>query len=202
LEGRVTGHAYSGRTPGLRDREAERAVLNQFVASVRTGAGQALVVRGEPGVGKTALLDNLAGRAQGCRVVRVAGVQSEMELAYAGLHQLCGPMLHHAGRLPDPQQQALRTVLGLSAGPAPDRFLVGLAVLGLLSEVAGEQPLICVIDDEQWLDGASAGALAFTARRLGADPVGLLFVAREPSGGALRFSRRPCSSGMSTAIAR
>jgi DNA-binding CsgD family transcriptional regulator len=166
--------------PELTDRDAERAVLNQFVAGVRAGVGQALVVRGEPGVGKTALLDDLAGRAQGCRVVRVAGVQSEMELAYAGLHQLCGPMLDHAGRLPDPQHQALRTVFGLSAGPAPDRFLVGLAALGLLSEVAGEQPLICVIDDEQWLDGASAQALAFTARRLAADPVGLLFAAREP----------------------
>src|SRR5580658_1227484 len=174
---RVRGRS---RVPELTDRDAERAVLNQFVAGVRAGVGQALVVRGEPGVGKTALLDDLAGRAQGCRVVRVAGVQSEMELAYAGLHQLCGPMLDHAGRLPDPQHQALRTVFGLSAGPAPDRFLVGLAALGLLSEVAGEQPLICVIDDEQWLDGASAQALAFTARRLAADPVGLLFAAREP----------------------
>jgi DNA-binding CsgD family transcriptional regulator len=174
---RVRGRS---RVPELTDRDAERAVLSQFVAGVRAGVGQALVVRGEPGVGKTALLDDLAGRAQGCRVVRVAGVQSEMELAYAGLHQLCGPMLDVAGRLPDPQRLALRTVFGLSAGPAPDRFLVGLAVLGLLSEVAGEQPLICVIDDEQWLDGASAGALAFAARRLGADPVGLLFVAREP----------------------
>jgi DNA-binding CsgD family transcriptional regulator len=165
---------------GLTDRDAERAVLDRFVAGVRAGVGQALVVRGEPGVGKTALLDDLVGRAQGCRVARVAGVQSEMELAYAGLHQLCGPMLDLAGRLPDPQQQALRTVFGISPGPAPDRFLVGLATLGLLSEVAGKQPLICVIDDEQWLDGVSAQALAFAARRLAADPVGLLFVAREP----------------------
>jgi hypothetical protein len=138
------------------------------------------VVWGEPGMGKTALLDYLAGRARECRVVRVAGVQSEMELAFAGLHQLCGPMLGHAGRLPDPQHQALRTVFGLSAGPAPDRFLVGLATLGLLAEVSGEQPLICVIDDEQWLDQASAQALAFAGRRLAADPVGLLFAAREP----------------------
>ena len=140
MEGRVTGHGDSGRTPGLRDREPERAVLNQFVASVRTGEGQALVVRGEPGVGKTALLDYLTAQSQDCRVVHVAGVQSEMELAYAGLHQLCGPMLDHAVGLPDPQQQALRAVLGLSAGPAPDRFLVALAVLGLLSEVAGVRP--------------------------------------------------------------
>jgi DNA-binding CsgD family transcriptional regulator len=178
--GHPAGPRGRSRLPGLTDRDAERAVLDQFVAGVRAGVGQALVVRGEPGVGKTALLDYLARRAQGCRVVRVAGVQSEMELAYAGLHQLCGPMLDLAGRLPDPQQQALRTVFGLSAGPAPDRFLVGLAALGLLSEVAGEQPLICVIDDEQWLDGASAQALAFAARRLAADPVGLLFAAREP----------------------
>jgi DNA-binding CsgD family transcriptional regulator len=166
--------------PELTDRDAERAVLNEFVAGVRAGAGQALVVRGDPGVGKTALLDDLARRARGCRVVRVAGVQSEMELAYAGLHYLCGPMLDHARRLPDPQHQALRTVFGLSAGPVPDRFLVGLAALGLLSEVADEQPLICVIDDEQWLDSASAQALAFAARRLAADPVGLLFATREP----------------------
>jgi DNA-binding CsgD family transcriptional regulator len=166
--------------PGLTDRDAERAVLDQFVDGVRGGVGQTLVVWGEPGMGKTALLDYLAGRARECRVVRVAGVQSEMELAFAGLHQLCGPMLGHAGRLPDPQHQALRTVFGLSAGPAPDRFLVGLATLGLLAEVSGEQPLICVIDDEQWLDQASAQALAFAGRRLAADPVGLLFAAREP----------------------
>jgi DNA-binding CsgD family transcriptional regulator len=176
----VTGHAYSGRAPGLRDREPERAVLDQFVASVRTGAGQALVVRGEPGVGKTALLDYLAAQSQGCRVVRVAGVQSEMELAFAGLHQLCAPMLDRLEQLPAPQQDALRTVFGFSAGPAPDRFLTALAVLSLLSEVAGDQPLICVIDDEQWLDQASAQALGFTARRLAADPIGLVFAARTP----------------------
>jgi DNA-binding CsgD family transcriptional regulator len=169
-----------GRVPGLTNRDTERAVLNQFVAGVRAGEGQALVVRGEPGVGKTVLLDYLAGRAEGCRMVRATGVQSEMELAFAGLHQLCGPLLGHAGRLPDPQQQALRTVFGLSAGPPPDRFMVGLAVLSLLSEAAGEQPLICVIDDQQWLDQASAQTLAFAARRLGADPVGVVFAAREP----------------------
>jgi hypothetical protein len=169
-----------GRVPGLTNRDTERAVLNQFVAGVRAGEGQALVVRGEPGVGKTVLLDYLAGRAEGCRMVRATGVQSEMELAFAGLHQLCGPLLGHAGRLPDPQQQALRTVFGLSAGPPPDRFMVGLAVLSLLSEAAGEQPLICVIDDQQWLDQASALALTFAARRLAADPVGLVFAAREP----------------------
>ena len=161
-------------------RLSERGVLDRFVAGVRTGEGRALVLRGEPGVGKTVLLDYLAGRASGCRVVRAVGVQSEMELAFAGLHQLCAPMLDHAESLPVPQREALRTALGLAAGPAPDRFLVGLAVLGLLSETAGERPLICMVDDQQWLDRASAQALGFAARRLAADPVGLVFAARVP----------------------
>ena len=149
---------------------------------MRAGEGQALVVRGEPGVGKTVLLDYLAGEAasSGCLVARAAGVQSEMELAFAGLHQLCAPMLDHAESLPGPQREALRTAFGLSAGPVPDRFLVGLAVLGLLSETAGERPLVCIVDDQQWLDGASAQALGFAARRLAADPVGLVFAARVP----------------------
>ncbi|HEX6453173.1 MAG TPA: AAA family ATPase [Trebonia sp.] len=170
-----------GRAPRLTDRRSERGVLNRFVDGVRAGDGRSLVVRGEPGVGKTALLDYLAARAMGCRVARAAGVQSEMELAFAGLHQLCAPMLDHARSLPAPQREALLTVLGLSAGPVPDRFLVGLAVLGLLSEAAGERPLICVIDDQQWLDRASAQALGFAARRLAADPVGVVFAARVPS---------------------
>ena len=110
----------------------------------------------------------------------MVGVQSEMGFAFAGVHQLCTPMLDHAGSIPVPQRDALRTALGLAAGPPPDRFLVGLAVLSLLSEVAGEGPLIGVIDDEQWLDQASAQALAFAARRLGADPVGLVFASRKP----------------------
>ena len=155
-------------------------MLDRFVAGVRAGEGRALVVRGEPGVGKTALLDYLAGQASGCRVARAAGVQSEMELAFAGLHQLCAPMLDHAESLPVPQREALRAAFGLSAGPVPDRFLVGLAVLGLLSETAGERPLVCVVDDQQWLDHASAQALGFAARRLAADPVGLVFAARVP----------------------
>ena len=138
------------------------------------------MVRGEPGVGKTALLDYLARRASGCRVARAAGVQSEMELAFAALHQLCAPMLDHAESLPAPQRAALRTAFGLSAGPVPDRFMVGLAVLSLLSETAGERPLICMVDDQQWLDRASAQALGFAARRLAADPVGLVFAARVP----------------------
>jgi DNA-binding CsgD family transcriptional regulator len=162
----------------LRGRRSERAVLDRFAAAVRAGRSRVLVLYGEAGVGKTALLDYLADRAQDCQVVRAAGVQSEMELAFAGLHQLCAPMLDRLDRLPAPQQEALRTAFGLSAGPAPDRFLVSLAVLGLLS--AGEQPLFCVIDDQQWLDRASAQAFGFVARRLAAEPVGLLFGTRVP----------------------
>jgi DNA-binding CsgD family transcriptional regulator len=178
----MTAHSGSSRRPsGLTNRRTECGVLDQFVDGVRAGEGRALVLLGEPGVGKTALIDYLAGRASGCRVARAAGVQSEMELAFAGLHQLCAPMLGYAASLPDPQREALRTAFGLSSGPAPDRFLVGLAVLGLLSEAAGERPLICVVDDEQWLDRASAQALGFAARRLAADPVGLVFAARVPS---------------------
>ena len=156
--------------------------------AVRAGESRALVVRGDPGMGKTVLLDYLAGRASGsgCRVVRAVGVQSEMELAFAGLHQLCAPMLGRAGRLPVPQRDALRTALGVAAGPPPDRFLVGLAVLSLLSEAAGDRPLICLVDDVQWLDRASAQALGFAARRLAADSVGLVFAAREPAAGAGR----------------
>src|SRR5580693_4092268 len=174
--------AGRGRALGLTDRLSERGVLDRLVEAVRAGESRVLVVRGDPGVGKTVLLDYLAGQASdsGCRVARAVGVQSEMELAFAGLHQLCAPMLGRAERLPVPQRGALRTAFGLAAGPPPDRFLVGLAVLSLLSEVAGERPLICLIDDEQWLDRASAQALGFTARRLGADPVGLVFAARDP----------------------
>ena len=164
----------------LRGRRAELGVLDGLIEAVRAGESRVLVVRGEPGVGKTALLDHLAGRARGCRVVRAAGVQSEMELAFAGLHQLCAPMLDHLEAIPVPQRDALRTAFGLSAGPVPDRFLVALAALSLLSEIAEEQPLVCVVDDEQWLDRASAQALGFVARRLEAEPVGLIFAARVP----------------------
>jgi DNA-binding CsgD family transcriptional regulator len=164
----------------LTDRRVERDALDRLVDAVRSGESRALVLRGDPGVGKSALLGYLIERASGCRVARAVGVQSEMELAFAGLHQLCAPMLGHADQLPAPQRDALRVAFGLSTGPAPDRFLVGLAVLGLLSEAAAGQPLICVIDDEQWLDQASAQALGFAARRLAADAVGLVFAARPP----------------------
>ena len=178
--GPMTHSGFRGPSAGLTDRISERGVLDRFVAGVRAGEGQALVVRGEPGVGKTVLLDYLAERASGCLVGRAAGVQSEMELAFAGLHQLCAPMLDQAESLPVPQREALRTAFGLSAGPVPDRFLVGLAVVGLLSETARERPLLCVVDDQQWLDHASAQALGFAARRLLADPVGMVFAARVP----------------------
>ncbi|HEY1643606.1 MAG TPA: AAA family ATPase [Streptosporangiaceae bacterium] len=166
----------------LAGRHAECGVLGRLAEAVRAGESQALVVHGEAGIGKSALLDYLAGHAPGCRVVRAAGVQSEMELAYAGLHQLCAPLLDHLDGLPAPQRDALGTAFGLSAGPAPDRFLVGLAVLGLLSEAAESRPLVCPVDDGQWLDHASAQVLAFVARRLGAESVGLVFATRDPGG--------------------
>ncbi|MET8824640.1 AAA family ATPase [Streptomyces sp. NPDC004610] len=218
----------------LVDREAERERLLDVVESVRAGESRVLVLRGEPGIGKTALLDELADRAApGVRVLRIAGVQSEMELAFAGLHQLSAPLLDRLESLPVPQREALRVAFGLSEGPPPDRFLIGLAVLGLLSEPPGDQdagggdrsggdpsggdrsggdpsgaarsgsdpsdgarssrdpsdgassaapvPLLCVVDDHQWLDRASAQALGFVARRLAADPVGMVFATRTPA---------------------
>jgi DNA-binding CsgD family transcriptional regulator len=176
-------------------------VLDELLDQVRGGRGTVLVMRGEAGVGKTALLEYVAGRARGCRLARVTGVRSEMELAFAGLHQLCAPMLSRAERLPVPQREALRTAFGLTQGPPPDRFLVGLAVLSLLSEVAAERPLVCVIDDEQWLDHASAQALGFVARRLAAEPVGLVFAARVP-GGELTGLRELTVAGLPDADAR
>ncbi len=176
----ATNSRRVGRAPALTDRRRERGVFDRLINAVQAGESRVLVVRGDPGVGKTVLLDYLVSQAPGCRLARAVGVQSEMELAFAGLHLLCASMLDHLEAIPVPQREALRTAFGISAGPPPDRFLVGLAALSLLSEVAGERPLICVIDDEQWLDRASAQALGFVARRLGADPVGLVFAARVP----------------------
>ena len=165
----------------LIDRHAECGVLDRLIEAVRAGESRALVVSGEAGVGKTALLDYLAGQASGCRLARIAGVQSEMELPFAALHQLCAPMLDKLQGLPAPQRDALKIAFGMSSGSAPDRFLVGLALLSLLSDAAEQQPLVCVVDDEQWLDRASAQVLGFAARRLGAESVGLVFAARTPS---------------------
>ena len=164
----------------LRGRRAECGVLDGLLEGVRGGRSAALVVRGEAGVGKTALLDYAVESAPDLMSVRAAGVESEMELAFAGLHQLCGPMLDRLGRLPGPQRDALRIAFGLEEGPAPDRFLVGLAVLSLLSEAAGDRPLVCVVDDVQWLDRPSVLVLAFAARRLLAKAVLVIFATREP----------------------
>ncbi len=174
----------AGRPSALLGRRSECDTLDRLLDAVRRGESRALVLHGEPGVGKTALLRYVAQRASGCRVVRAGGVQSEMEIAFAGLHQLCAPLLGRLDALPGPQRDALRTTFGLSAGDVPDRFLVGLAVLGLLSTVAEERPLVCVVDDSQWLDQASEQALTFVARRLLADPIALIFARRdhEPMG--------------------
>jgi DNA-binding CsgD family transcriptional regulator len=174
----------SNADPGrqLLGRRSECAALDELLASVRAGPSRALVLRGEAGVGKSALLEYLVRAASGCAIARTTGVEAEVELAFAGLHQLCAPFVDRLERLPSPQADALNIALGRCGGDAPDRFLVGLAVLSLLSDVAEERPLICVIDDAQWLDAASAQALAFVARRLGAESVGLVFAVREPIG--------------------
>jgi DNA-binding CsgD family transcriptional regulator len=163
----------------LLGRRNEREVFDRLFEAVRRGESRVLVVRGEPGVGKSALLEYAVESASGLLIARAAGVESEMELAFAGLHQLFSPMLDHAGALPAPQRDALGTVFGLTGGPAPDRFLLALAVLGLVSEVAEERPLVCLVDDAQWLDQESAQALEFVARRLLAEPVALVFAVRQ-----------------------
>ena len=155
--------------------------LDRQLEIIRGGHSSVLVLRGEPGIGKTALLGYIVERASGCRVARAAGVQSEMELAFAGLHQLCASSLDRIDGLADPQRSALATAFGLSSGAAPNPFLVGLATLSLFTEVAEEEPLVCVVDDAQWLDRASRQALGFVARRLFAEPVALIFTTREQS---------------------
>lgn len=165
----------------LLGRHSERGTLDRLLTTVRAGASGVLVVRGEPGVGKSALLAYAVQAASGCRVARAAGIEYEMELPYAGLHQLCAPILDLRERLPAPQCDALETAFGLRAKAPPDRFVVGLAVLGLISEAAERQPFLCVVDDAQWLDNASLLTLAFVARRLQAESVGLVFAVREPS---------------------
>jgi DNA-binding CsgD family transcriptional regulator len=156
------------------------AVLDGLIASVRRGKSRSLVLRGEAGIGKTALLEYAVDSAADLTILRAAGVESEMELAYASLHQLCAPVLDRLERLHPPQRRALEIVFGVSGGSPPDRFLAGLGVLSLLSEAAEARPLLCVIDDAQWIDRASGLTLAFVARRLLADPVGIVFVARNP----------------------
>jgi DNA-binding CsgD family transcriptional regulator/tetratricopeptide (TPR) repeat protein len=162
-------------------RDAECRQLDQLHDDVRAGQSRALVVRGEAGVGKSALLDYLVGRADRCRVVRAAGVQAEAELPFAGLHQLCAPLLDRLDHIPGPQRDGLVTAFGLRAGRAPDSFLLGLAVLSLLAEAARERPVLCVVDDAQWLDRATAQTLGVVARRLAAESVGLVIGLRDPA---------------------
>jgi DNA-binding CsgD family transcriptional regulator len=185
----------------LSGRATECAALDELVGHVRRGESRSLVLRGEAGIGKTALLEHLVRSAPDLTVTRAAGVESEMELAFASLHQLCAPMLDRLGLLPGPQRQALEIVFGLSAGAAPDRFLVGLAVLGLLAEAGDERPVLWVVDDAQWLDHASALTLAFVARRLLAEPAGIVFAAREP-GEALQHVPELEVGGLGDADAR
>ncbi|WP_432875452.1 helix-turn-helix transcriptional regulator [Kribbella sp. CA-245084] len=162
----------------LEGRQAECEALDRLVADLRAGRSTALVLRGEAGIGKTALLDYLEAHSSSCRIARASGIESEMELAFGGLHQLC-TQFH--SRLSDPRYQSLSTAFGLTAGTPPDRFQVGLAMLNLLAETAEDRPLICLIDDAQWLDRVSAQTLAFVARRLLAERVALVFAIREPS---------------------
>ena len=173
------GRLMDGRIRELVGRERELATLEQLLGTVRTGGSGTLFVHGDPGIGKSALLDRLHDSAAGFRIVRAIGVQGEVDLPYAGLQQLCRPMLDTIDVLPAPQRQALQVAFGLSSGAASDRYLVGLAVLTLLSEAAATQPLLCVVDDAQWLDTETRQALAFVARRLGADSVGLLIAGRD-----------------------
>lgn len=172
---------HRGSGVELLGRQPECAALDDLLAGVRAGTSAALVVRGEAGIGKTALLEHLSSSATGCRVLKVAGVQSEMQLSYAGLHLLCAPLLSNLDHLPEPQRNALAGAFGLRSGGGSDRFMVGLAVLSLLADAGQEQPLVCVIDDLQWLDEASAATLAFVARRLLAESVLLVFAVREPT---------------------
>src|ERR1700730_18140395 len=165
----------------LRGRRREQEQLGQLVTGIRSGRSGVLVVRGEAGIGKTALLEYLIEQATGCIVARATGAQADMELPFAGLQQLLGSMLGALERLPDPQRDAVEVAFALRSGPAPDRYAVGLAVLGLLTEAAEQAPRVCGVDDAQWLDQSSAQTLAFVARRLLAESVALVFAVREPS---------------------
>jgi AAA ATPase domain len=166
----------------LRGRRAECAFLAQVLRDAHDGQSRVAVLRGEAGVGKTSLLEFMAKHASGWRIATAVGVESEMELAYSGLHQLCAPLLQRLDGLPVPQRSAIATVFGQQTGPAPDRLLVGLGVLTLLAEAAEEQPLFCMIDDAQWLDDASAQILTFVARRLLAERIAFVCAVRTGSG--------------------
>src|ERR1700704_4176145 len=171
--------ASHGRGRNLRGRASECETLRGLISTVRSGSCQVLVLRGEAGVGKTALLDYVSELASGFRSVHLVGVQSDMELAFAGLHQLCAPLMEHVDELPEPQREALSVAFGRGVGPTPDRFLVGLAVLSLMAAVATHQPLLVVVDDAQWLDQVSVQTLGFVARRLVAEPVAMVCSVRD-----------------------
>ena len=174
--------ASASRPPAFRGRSSEREALDRLLDDARAGRSGVLVIRGEAGIGKTRLMQYAARQASGpFRVARVSGVESERELPFAGLHQLCAPVLSRLDVLPEPQANALRVALGLSVGDAPDRFLVGLATLTLLAEIGEAQPLLCLVDDLQWVDDASRQVLGFVARRLLAEPVAMVLAVREPS---------------------
>jgi hypothetical protein len=177
----MVGSRSRAEVPLLRGGRDELAALDGLLDDARGGRSGVLVLRGEAGIGKTALLEHAIGSASDVTLLRAVGVESEMELAFAALHQLCAPLAGFVDRLPGPQRNALEITFGVSAGAAPDRFLVALATLSLFSEAAHERPLLCVVDDAQWLDRASAQALGFVARRLLAEPVALVFAAREPT---------------------
>ncbi|WP_433578858.1 ATP-binding protein [Nocardia brasiliensis] len=168
-----------GQRQDLRGRAGECQKLRGLLSNARSGSCQVLVLRGEAGVGKTELLRYVMEQAAGFRCLQVAGVQSDMELAFAGLHQLCAPLMEHVDELPEPQRAALSVAFGRSAGPTPDRFLVGLAVLSLIAAAAHDRTLLLVIDDAQWLDQVSAQTLGFVARRLLAEPVVVLCAVRD-----------------------
>ncbi|MCT7366672.1 helix-turn-helix transcriptional regulator [Mycolicibacterium llatzerense] len=191
-----------GRGPRLRGRDKEIATLRDLLSTAQAGGSQVLVLRGEAGVGKTALLRQAAETADGFRRIQVTGVESDMELAYAGLHQLCAPLLHHLDELPTPQREALDVAFGRGVGAAPDRFLVGLAVLSLLAAATADQPLLCLVDDAQWLDQVSVQTLAFVARRFLAEPVVMLFAARNTGAEALGGLPELAITGLSDADAR
>src|ERR1700716_1954209 len=180
LRTEMSGAPSPVRSPGgqLLGRERERDALDRLLEAAAGGHGGVLVVRGEPGVGKTALLEYAVEAGRGFRIARTSGIEAEMELPFAAVQQLCSPFFELLERLPQPQHDALGVAFGLSTGPAPNAFLVGLAVLGLLAEAAEEQPLVCVVDDAQWLDSASARTLAFVARRLLAEKIALVFATR------------------------
>jgi DNA-binding CsgD family transcriptional regulator/tetratricopeptide (TPR) repeat protein len=174
-----------GRGTGLRGRDSECAALADLISTARSGSSRVVVLRGEAGVGKSALLQYLSEYAEGFRCIDVAGVQSDMELAFAGLQQLCAPLIDHLDHLPEPQREALNVAFGRTSGPAPDRFLVGLAVLSLMAAASAERPLLCIVDDAQWLDQVSVQTLAFVARRLLAEPVAIVFAVRDSGAPAL-----------------